>query len=102
MLADKHRSGGDFLFLEITFQQSPQLVREKDGAALALVAHLRSARLDGLNGDEPQLGHPDAGGADGLDDQGQSLVFFSSVVVCRCNMENSGDGYVPVKCKAIF
>lgn len=90
------------MFLEVSAEQSPQLVREKHGAPLALVAHLRSARLDGLNGDEPQLGHPDAGGPDGLDDQGQSLVFFSSVVVCRCSMENSGDGYVPVKCKAIF
>lgn len=102
MLADKHRSGGDFLFLEITFQQSPQLVREKDGAALALVVYLGAPGLDSLGGDKAQLRYPDTGGADGLDDQGQSLVFFSSVVVCRCNMENSGDGYVPVKCKAIF
>ena len=36
MPADKHRSGGVFLFLEIGAEQSLQFVREKDGAALAL------------------------------------------------------------------
>ena len=75
ILADKHRSGGDFLFLEIGAEQFPQLVREKDGAALALVVYLGAPGLDGLGGDEAQLRYPDTCGANGLDDQGQALVF---------------------------
>ena len=74
--ADKHRSGGDFLFLEIGFQQFPQFVRQENGAALALVADFGAATLHCLGSDEAQFTDPDAGGADGLDDQGQPLVFL--------------------------
>ena len=76
VLGHKHRSGGDFLFLEIGFQQAAQLVRQEYHPPLALVAHLCPARLDGLHGYEFQFADPDARGADGLDHQGQALVLL--------------------------
>ena len=73
---EKHRSGGDFLFLQVGFQQAAQLVRQEHRPALALVADLRPAGLDGLGGDKAQLRHPNPGGTDGLDHQGQSRIFL--------------------------
>ena len=70
----EHRPGGLFLPLQVFFQQAAQLVREKDGPPLALVGDLRPVRLHGLGGDKAQLGHPYAGGADGLHNQGQPLI----------------------------
>ena len=71
---DVRRLGGLFLCLEVCSQQAAQLVREKDGTPLALVGDLRPARLHGLHGDTFQLAHPDAGGADGLQDQSEAPV----------------------------
>lgn len=68
------------MFLEIGAEQFPQLVRQKYDPPFALVADLRLAGLDGLGGDEAQLGHSNPCGADGLDHQGQSFIFF---LFCR-------------------
>ena len=73
--ADKHRSGGDFLLLEVVLQELAQLVRQEHGAALALVADLGPATLYCLRRNEAQLTHANAGGTNGLNDQGKALVF---------------------------
>lgn len=72
----EHRPGGDFLCPEIFFQKSAQLAREKDGAPLPLVVDLGPAGLHRLNGNIAQLGHSDASGANGLDDEGKTLIFL--------------------------
>ena len=55
------------------FQQlAAQLARDENGTDLALERYLCSAPLGGLHGDIPHLGHPDAGGADGLQHQRQA------------------------------
>lgn len=70
----EHRPGGLFLCFQIVPQKPPQFIREKYGAALALVGDLRPARLHGLGGDEAEFRNPYAGGADGLQDQGETLI----------------------------
>lgn len=65
------------LSAQIVGQQFPQRPGQKDDAQLAFVADLSPPTGDGFGGDEFQLGHPDAGGADGLDDQREALVVLS-------------------------
>ena len=67
----KDRAGGDFLLLGVFAQLTAQLAGEQDGADLSLEGDFRLALLHGLHGDIPHLGHPDAGGPDGLHQQGQ-------------------------------
>ena len=90
VLRDKHRSGGDFLFLEIDTEQAAQLVREKSGAVLAFVVYLGVPGPDGLHRDKAQLRHPDAHGANGLDDHRQTLVFVSFGVLHQPNILGAG------------
>ena len=75
--ADVLRPGGDFLCPEIVPEQAAQLGGQEHGAPLAFVDDFRSASDHGPNRDELQLRHPDAGGANGLDDEGEALVFLS-------------------------
>ena len=62
----KHRSGGDFLLLEVFLQEPPELLWQKDRAMFSLIAYLSPANLDRLGGDKPQFRNPNACGADGL------------------------------------
>lgn len=91
--ADVLRPGGDFLCPEIVPEQAAQLGGQEHDAPLSFVDDFRPASGHGPNRDEPQLGHPDAGGADGLDDEGEALVFLS---LCGANQSGIfGAGQLP-------
>lgn len=55
-----------FLHLQVALELLPQGLRQKGGAALALVVGLNPAGTHRLRCDEPQFAHSDAGAADGL------------------------------------
>ena len=78
------------MFLEIDTEQAAQLVREKSGAVLAFVVYLGVPGPDGLHRDKAQLRHPDAHGANGLDDHRQTLVFVSFGVLHQPNILGAG------------
>ena len=70
---EKDLAGGGVLFFGVLQQLPAQLARQQDGADFALQAHLRPAPPGRLHGEVAHLAHPDAGGADGLQQQGQPL-----------------------------
>ena len=70
----KHRSAGVFLFLNVLFQQSAQLIWQKHCPAFALVAHLRAACMYSLYCHKLQLRHTYSSRADGLKDQRQPFL----------------------------
>lgn len=65
----EYRSLRPFLFLQIFFQQTAELLRQEYHSALPLVADLGASGPNRLDGDEFQLAHPDSGSADRLDRQ---------------------------------
>ena len=68
---EKDLAGSGFLLPGVLQQLLAQLPGDEDGADFTLQRHLGPAQGDGLHGDIPDLGDPDAGGADGLQQQGQ-------------------------------
>ena len=63
---EKETSGGNAGCFHILPQELSQRIRQKDHTGLALAAHRRPSRVHRFGGDVPQLAHPDAGAADGL------------------------------------
>ena len=70
---EKDLAGGGFLLPGVLFQLPAQLAREQDGTQLSFQGDLGSPRLGGLHGDILYLAHPDAGGADSLQEESQPL-----------------------------
>ena len=66
--------GGNGPLPGVLFQPLAELPGQEDGPHLSLQGDLRPPPEGGLHGDVGQLGHPDAGGADGLQQQGQALL----------------------------
>ena len=71
---EKDLAGGGLLLFGVLQQLATQLIREKDGADLAFQGDLRPPRFGGFHRDIPHLGYADAGGTDGLHQQGQTLL----------------------------
>ena len=70
---EKNLTRNGFLLLRVFQQLAAELVGEQDDPHLALGRDLRPAPSSGLHGDVPHLAHPDAGGADGFHEQGQTV-----------------------------
>ena len=70
----EYRAGVDAVFLAPLLQPMAELGRQQDLAAFALAADRRLAAADGLGRDILQLGYPDAGRADRLEQQLGALV----------------------------
>ena len=68
---EKNLTGGGFLRPGVLFQLPAQLARQQNGAQLALQGDIRLPGPGGLYGDIPHFAHPDARGADGLQQQSQ-------------------------------
>ena len=67
-------AGGNALAAGKLFQLAAQPPRQQNGPHLAFQADLGAAAAHRLAGDVPQLRHTDAGGADGLQQQGKALA----------------------------
>lgn len=66
---EENLTGGDFVFFGELEQLPAQLSGQEDRADLPLQRDIGPTRPRGLHGDVPDLGHPDAGSADGLQQQ---------------------------------
>ena len=70
---EKDFTGGDFLFPGVFQKLAAELPRQQDGPELALEGDGSLSCPGSLYGDVPHLRHPDASGADGLDEEGQAV-----------------------------
>ncbi len=77
---DKDRAGADIPLLSIAPQLLPQGRGQEDSPGLSLAGHHSFPADSRLHGDIGHLADPDAGGADGLDQQGQP---FALLFLCR-------------------
>ena len=93
---EKNLTGAGFLLFRV-FQQFPaQLARQQDSADLPLQRDLCPSSLDGFHRDIPDLGNPDAGGTDGLHQQGQPFLALGVGSFQQADILISGKFPVPV------
>lgn len=71
---EKDLTGGGFLLFGVLHQLVAQLGGQQDRADLALEGDGGPSCPRRLHGDIPQLGHADAGGAQGLHDEGEAFL----------------------------
>lgn len=72
-MGPENRAGGDPPAPGIPQQPAAEFARKQDGANLTFQRNGGRSRLGGLHRDIGHLADPDAGGADGLHQQGQAL-----------------------------
>ena len=70
----KDGAGGLFLLSEIAFEKGAELGGQEDEAVFAFVVHMGAAGFDGFGGDEGKFTDADAGGGEGLQDEGEAVV----------------------------
>ena len=70
----KDGAGGLFLLPEVAFKKWAKLGGQEDEAVLAFVVHMGAAGFDGFGGDEGEFTDADAGGGEGLQDEGEAVV----------------------------
>lgn len=70
----KDGAGGLFLLPEIAFEEGTELGGQEDEAVFAFVVHMGAAGFDGFGGDEGEFTDADAGGGEGLQDEGEAVV----------------------------
>ena len=70
----KDGAGGLFLLSEVAFEEGAEPVGQEDEAVFAFVVHIGAAGFNGFGGDEGEFTDADAGGGEGLQDEGEAVV----------------------------
>lgn len=74
--SDENRATSDALLLAVAAEQSAELLGQKHPASLPFPGDLGHAVVHRLGGDIAQFRHTDAGGADGLHQEVEAVIFL--------------------------